>query len=105
MPIRLSMMICPLDDDDAARPANGSQKWDEATAVLAGDALQTLGFELVLNPMTSDHPSVRNALALALAASGAQGWFWGKLWILQQKRQGKPRILDDIVTATGEDMH
>ena len=89
-----------MDDDDVRRgQPTVHKKWDEATAVLAGDALQTLGFELVLNPMTSDHPSVRNALALALAkASGAQGMVLGQALDIAAETAREPLTLDDIVT-------
>jgi hypothetical protein len=40
-----------MDDDDLRRgQPTVHVKWDEATAVLAGDALQTLAFELVTHP-------------------------------------------------------
>ena len=88
-----------MDDDDVRRgQPTVHKKWDEATAVLAGDALQTLGFELVLNPMTSDHPSVRNALALALAkASGAQGMVLGQALDIAAETAREPLTLDDII--------
>ncbi|MBV1895871.1 MAG: polyprenyl synthetase family protein [Rhodobacteraceae bacterium] len=68
-----------MDDDDIRRGrATVHVKWDDATAVLVGDALQTLAFELVSNPEcgTGD---VRADLALSLArASGAQGMVMGQ---------------------------
>jgi farnesyl diphosphate synthase len=37
-----------MDDDDLRRgQPTVHRKWDEATAVLVGDALQTLAFELL----------------------------------------------------------
>ncbi|MFN3293063.1 MAG: polyprenyl synthetase family protein, partial [Gemmobacter sp.] len=42
----------PAMDDDALRRGQPTVhvKWDEATAILAGDALQTLAFELLAAP-------------------------------------------------------
>ncbi|MEO0937564.1 MAG: polyprenyl synthetase family protein [Pseudomonadota bacterium] len=66
-----------MDDDDMRRGAPTVHiKWDEATAVLAGDALQTLAFEMVTHP---DLGNARAGLARSLAiASGAQGMVLGQ---------------------------
>jgi farnesyl diphosphate synthase len=43
-----------MDDDDLRRGLpTVHKKWDEATAVLAGDALQTMAFEILASPRTS----------------------------------------------------
>lgn len=64
-----------MDDDDLRRGQPTVHiRWDEATAVLAGDALQSLAFELVLCPETSPrHPERRAALALDLARAAGGG--------------------------------
>ena len=69
-----------MDDDDMRRGLPTVHKeWDEATAVLAGDALQTLAFEILAAPETSDDGEVRAALCLALArASGLRGMVGGQ---------------------------
>ncbi|MEM7271382.1 MAG: polyprenyl synthetase family protein [Pseudomonadota bacterium] len=55
-------------------------KWDEATAVLAGDALQTLAFEILAAPNTHERGDVRAALCLSLArASGLGGMVGGQM--------------------------
>ena len=54
------------------------RKWNEATAVLCGDALQTLAFELLCDPALGSE-AVRMGLVLGLArASGAQGMVLGQ---------------------------
>ena len=63
-----------MDDDDMRRGKPSCHKaFDEATAVLAGDALLTLSFEVLSDPATADDPAVgRNLVhALAVAAGGA----------------------------------
>ena len=69
-----------MDDDDLrrGRPTVHVQ-WDEATAVLAGDALQTLAFETLAAPETHPDGAARAALCLALArASGHAGMVGGQ---------------------------
>lgn len=66
-----------MDDDDLRRGRPTVHRaWDEATAVLTGDALQALAFELVL----SHHdPAVARDLAVSLArAAGAAGMVLGQ---------------------------
>ena len=66
-----------MDDDDLRRGLpTVHRKWDEATAVLCGDALQTLAFELLCDPALGD---ARVDLVLGLArASGAEGMVLGQ---------------------------
>jgi farnesyl diphosphate synthase len=53
--------------------------FDEATAVLAGDALLTFAFEILADPATHSDPQMRCRLIAALAkASGAQGLVAGQ---------------------------
>lgn len=54
--------------------------YDEATAILAGDALLTMAFEVLSEPETHEDPNVRCALIAALAAaSGTQGMVGGQM--------------------------
>ena len=54
--------------------------YDEATAILAGDALLTMAFEVLSEPDTHEDPNVRCALIAALAnASGIQGMVGGQM--------------------------
>ena len=70
-----------MDDDDLRRGMPTThKKFDEATAVLAGDGLLTLAFELIADPETHHDPLVRSELVLALAkAAGAHGMVGGQM--------------------------
>ncbi|MFM7345968.1 MAG: polyprenyl synthetase family protein [Tagaea sp.] len=69
-----------MDDDDLRRGRPTVHKaFDEATAILAGDALLTKAFEVLAHPLTHADPAVRSDLVLALAlASGADGMVGGQ---------------------------
>ncbi|ANK80605.1 MAG: farnesyl-diphosphate synthase [Rhizobiales bacterium NRL2] len=74
-----------MDDDDLRRgkPTNHRQ-FDEATAVLAGDALQPLAFRTLLDPATDPSADIRLDLAQGLArAAGAEGMVGGQMIDLQ----------------------
>mgnify|MGYP001560662374 CR=1 FL=1 len=71
----------PCMDDDALRRGLPAVhvRWDECTAVLAGDALHSLGFECVANAACHSNPAVRTELCLTLArAAGARGMVQGQ---------------------------
>jgi farnesyl diphosphate synthase len=68
-------------DDDALRRGQPTVhvKWDEATAVLAGDALQSLAFEILASPQGGIEPRLQTRLVLRLAqAAGALGMVGGQ---------------------------
>jgi len=72
----------PCMDDDDLRHGKPTlhRAFDEATAVLAGDALQCLAFEILSDPATSGDPFTRAELVYALAsASGAHGMVCGQM--------------------------
>ena len=87
-----------MDDDDLRRGLpTVHKKWDEATAVLVGDALQTLAFELLSMPDCSSDPKVQMALISSLArASGAQGMVLGQAQDMSAETAFKPLTLSDI---------
>lgn len=87
-----------MDDDDLRRGLPTlHKKWDEATAVLAGDALQSLAFELTCHPETSQNPLVRADLAQTLAqASGAGGMVYGQSLDIEAEQAHTPLSLDEI---------
>jgi farnesyl diphosphate synthase len=88
----------PCMDDDALRRGQPTLhvKWDEATAVLAGDALQTLAFELLCDPALGPH---RVDLIAALArASGAEGMVLGQALDIAAETATAPLTLDQITT-------
>ena len=70
-----------MDDDDLRRGRPTTHKaFDEATAVLAGDALLTLAFEILANPATHRDGAVRAALVQRLAeAGGSHGMIGGQM--------------------------
>jgi farnesyl diphosphate synthase len=70
-----------MDDDDVRRGRPTLHKaYDEATAVLAGDALQTAAFDIVLHEDTHEDPAIRCELAARLSlASGARGMAGGQM--------------------------
>jgi len=70
-----------MDDDDIRRgQLTVHRAYDEATAVLAGDALQSVAFEILAHEDTHEDPLVRCELVTRLAqASGAQGMAGGQM--------------------------
>ena len=70
-----------MDDDDVRRGKPSCHgAFDEATAILAGDALLTLAFELAADPRTHPDPGVRCELVRAMArAAGGDGMVGGQM--------------------------
>ncbi|MDP3855894.1 polyprenyl synthetase family protein [Phenylobacterium sp.] len=70
-----------MDDDDMRRGRPTVHKaYDEATAILAGDALQTVAFEILAHPDTHKDGNVRSEMVLKLAQSaGARGMCGGQM--------------------------
>ena len=70
-----------MDDDDVRRGRPTLHiAYDEATAILAGDALQTAAFDIILDPDTHEDPEIRCLLAARLSrASGASGMAGGQM--------------------------
>lgn len=87
-----------MDDDDLRRgKPTVHRKWDEATAVLAGDALQTLAFELVTQTQCSD--AARLSLISTLAqASGVRGMVGGQALDIAAETADVPLTLNEVIT-------
>ncbi|WP_425093848.1 polyprenyl synthetase family protein [Tropicimonas sp. S265A] len=87
-----------MDDDDLRRGQPTVHiKWDEATAILVGDALQTLAFELLTDPRLTTDPAVSVALVRGLAhASGAEGMVLGQALDIAAETAADPLTLDQI---------
>ncbi|CAM9460249.1 MAG: polyprenyl synthetase family protein [Hyphomonas sp.] len=85
-----------MDDDDFRRGQPTVHKaFDEATAVLAGDALLTLAFKILASTETHDDASVRAMLIERLAdASGARGMVGGQM--IDMLESDSPRDLNTI---------
>ncbi len=85
-----------MDDDDLRRgQPTVHRKWDEATAVLAGDALQTLAFELIGHlPCSAD---ARLSLMTSLAgAAGVGGMVGGQALDIAAETAPAPLSLAEI---------
>jgi farnesyl diphosphate synthase len=78
-----------MDDDDIRRgKSTCHKKFDEATAILAGDALLTYAFEILADPTTSKDATIRCELVKTLAkASGFQGMAGGQMLDLEKSDQ------------------
>jgi farnesyl diphosphate synthase len=67
-----------MDDDDLRRgKPTVHRAFDEATAILAGDALQALAFELLADPVTHEDAAVRAELVFGLARAAGRGGMVG----------------------------
>jgi len=77
-----------MDDDDLRRGKPTAHKaYDEATAILAGDCLHALAFEVLADADTHPDPFVRSELVLDLArASGPSGMAGGQMMDLEAER-------------------
>ena len=86
-----------MDDDDLRRGLPTVHvKWDEATAVLAGDALQTFAFGLLASGPATD-PDTRLRLIASLAdAAGARGMVLGQALDIAAETAGRALSLEDI---------
>lgn len=85
-----------MDDDDMRRGRpTVHRKWDEATAVLAGDALQTLAFALVCQTDCPE-PHRLSLVASLAAAAGLHGMVGGQAMDIAAEAATKPLTLDEI---------
>jgi farnesyl diphosphate synthase len=77
-----------MDDDDMRRGKPTVHKaFDEATAVLAGDSLHALAFEILASPEAHPDPFVRSELIATLAlASGPDGMAGGQMMDLEAEK-------------------
>jgi len=87
-----------MDDDDLRRGRPTTHRaFDEATAILAGDGLQALAFEILAEPATDARADVRVALCLGLArAAGLAGMVGGQMLDIDAGLRNAPLSLDDI---------
>ena len=87
-----------MDDDDLRRgQPTVHRKWDEATAVLAGDALQSLAFEFLASADCAAER--RTDLIRSFAeASGVRGMVGGQALDIAAETASAPLTLDQITT-------
>ncbi|GGF66779.1 farnesyl-diphosphate synthase [Paracoccus acridae] len=90
-----------MDDDDLRRgQPTVHVKWSEATAILAGDALQSLAFGLLADPAIGDAATRRLVAAFAQAVGGA-GMVWGQALDIKAETAVTPLTLDQITRLQG----
>lgn len=83
-----------MDDDDLRRgQPTVHRKWDEAIAVLAGDALQTLCFELL-----AQAPNGLTLVAEMARAAGRRGMVGGQMLDIAAETATAPLTLAEITT-------
>ncbi len=88
----------PAMDDAQTRRGRPSchRQFDEATAILAGDALQCLAFEVLADPATHPKAAVRcNLVAKLAAAAGAQGMCGGQM--IDLEAEGRTLRLAEVL--------
>ena len=93
-----------MDDDDLRRgKPTVHVRWDEATAVLTGDALQTLAFEILSDVKTSKDPQVRlNLISTLTKAIGANGMILGQVLDMDAEKMTTVYDLDSISNLQGK---
>ena len=85
-----------MDDSDTRRGKPACHiAFDEATAILAGDALQTLAFGLLADPQVSHDAAIRARLVSLLAAAAGVGGMAGGQMLDLQAESGTPS-LDEV---------
>ena len=90
-----------MDDDDLRRGRPTTHRaYDDATAILAGDSLLTLAFDVLSDQATDPDPAIRVALVSTLArAAGIGGMAGGQMLDLEAEGRfapdGKPLVLGE----------
>ncbi|WP_114961949.1 polyprenyl synthetase family protein [Tritonibacter mobilis] len=86
-----------MDDDDLRRgQPTLHRKWDEATAVLAGDSLQTLAFELLAREEVGPHAI--SLIRTMAEAAGKDGMVSGQMLDIAAETAEAPLTLKQITT-------
>ena len=86
-----------MDDDDLRRgQPTLHRKWDEATAVLAGDSLQTLAFELLAREEVGPHAI--SLIRTMAEAAGKDGMVSGQMLDIAAETAEAPLTLEQITT-------
>jgi farnesyl diphosphate synthase len=86
-----------MDNDDLRRGKPSTHRaFDEATAILVGDALQARAFEVLAEPDTHSNPEARCELVAALGhAAGARGMAGGQM--IDMLAEGAVLTVDQII--------
>lgn len=94
----------PAMDDDELRRGKPTVhvRWDEATAILAGDGLQALAFEILAAPQGAIDPRLQVRLIASLArAAGAMGMVGGQALDVAASSAAVPLDLEHISALQG----
>ena len=88
-----------MDNDDLRRGKPTVHiKWDEATAILVGDALQAFAYQILSDKRTHPNSDVRLKLIKNLSvASGHQGMVLGQSKDLEAEKNKKLLQLQDVI--------
>ncbi|MGP9806406.1 polyprenyl synthetase family protein [Paracoccus sp. NSM] len=91
-----------MDDDDLRRgQPTVHVKWSEATAILAGDALQTLAFGLLADPAIGGAEARLRLVASLARAAGAEGMVWGQALDIEAETALTPLDLAAVMRLQG----
>ena len=87
-----------MDDDDLRRGRPSTHRaFGEATAILAGDALQSLAFEILADPRTDRSTAIRAALCGGLSrAIGFAGMVGGQALDIEAEKATAPHAIGEI---------
>ena len=88
-----------MDDDDLRRGRPTTHKaYDEATAILVGDGLLTLAFDVTADTATHPDPAVRAELVLMLARhAGIGGMVGGQMLDLEAEASTAPHTAEAVI--------
>lgn len=87
-----------MDDDDLRRGQPTVHiKWDEATAILAGDALQSLAFELLSAPDIGSAEIRINLIQSLSKAVGVKGMAWGQALDMAAEKTTAPLSINEVI--------
>ena len=86
-----------MDDDDMRRGKDSSHvRFGEANAILAGDALHDLAFELIASDEDMNDPAKINAVNILAKASGSKGMVLGQYLDIESEKLNSNLNLDEI---------
>ena len=91
-----------MDDDDLRRGMPTCHvQWSEATAILAGDALQTLAFDLLARDQVGDAAARLRLIRAFSDAVGARGMVWGQALDIAAETAADPLDLKAVKRLQG----
>ena len=86
-----------MDDDDMRRGKDSSHvRFGEANAILAGDALHDLAFELIASDEDMNDTAKINAVNILAKASGSKGMVLGQYLDIESEKLNSNLNLDEI---------